>query len=296
MIWFLFPGQGSQKPGMARDYYEMPGPARDTFDEAEAVLGTGFIDSVFTGTQEALTDTRLAQVALVTTDVAIARHLIAAEVAPDGTAGHSVGEIAALVVADALDFGDAIRLVRERARLMAEESGDGTMAAVLGLDPDAIAAALPEEITISNFNGPNQTIVSGAREAMEEAKVALTVAGAKRVIPLNVSGPFHCAQMKPAALKLRDFIADIPIRTPAIRFVSSVTGVHESSPDTIRDLIWKQVYSPVRWTEVMETLGPVRAIEAGPGNILQGMAKRTEGAPDVSTAATLEQAKGLALI
>ena len=102
--------------------------------------------------------------------------------------------------------------------------------------------------------------------------------------------------MKPAALKLRDFIADIPIRTPAIRFVSSVTGVHESSPDTIRDLIWKQVYSPVRWTEVMETLGPVRAIEAGPGNILQGMAKRTEGAPDVSTAATLEQAKGLALI
>ena len=296
MIWFLFPGQGSQKPGMARDFYDVPGAARDTLDQAEAILGPGFLENMFEGSEEALRDTRLAQVALVTAGVAIARYLSANEVAPDGVAGHSVGEIAALVVADSLAFDDALRLVRERARLMAEESGDGTMAAVLGLDPETITEVLPEEVSISNFNGPGQTIVSGPREAIEEAEAALKKAGAKRVLPLNVSGPFHSALMKPSALKLKEFIADTPLRTPAIRFVSSVTGAHESSPEVIRELLWRQIYSPVRWTKVMETLGPVRAIEAGPGNTLQGLAKRTEDAPVVSSAATLEQAKGLALI
>ena len=296
MIWLLFPGQGSQKPGMGRDYYEASPHARAVLDEAEAVLGAGFLDRIFSGSQQELHDTRTAQVALVAVGVAIARHLSLTEVAPDGAAGHSVGEIAALVAADALDFSDALRLTRERARLMAETPADGTMAAVIGLDPAGIAAALPEGAEIANYNGPGETIISGDTEAIEAAEATLVDAGAKRVLPLKVSGPFHSSLMKPAALKLRDYLDAVPLRSPALRFVSSVTGAHETGPETIKELLWKQLYSPVRWTDVMATLGPVRAIEAGPGKVLQGLAKRTDDGPEVSGAGTLEQAQALALI
>ena len=296
MIWFLFPGQGSQEPGMAQDYYEASPAARAVLDQAQEVLGAGFLDRMFTGTAEELRDTRTAQVALVATGVAIARHFSATDLRPDGVAGHSVGEIAALVAAEALDFGDALRLTRERARLMAEESAEGTMAAVIGLDAGVIAGTLPEGAEIANFNGPGQTIISGGIEAIEEARTMLLEAGARRVLPLNVSGPFHSSLMKPAALKLRDSLEGVSLHEPEIRFVSSVTGAHESDPRTIKELLWKQLYSPVRWTDVMKTLGPVRAIEAGPGTALQGLAKRTDDAPEVSAAGTLEQAQALALV
>ncbi len=293
MIWLLFPGQGSQKPGMAQDYYEGSPAARAVLDQAEEILGDGFLDRIFTGTADELRDTRMAQVALVTAGVAISRHLEPTDLKPDGVAGHSVGEIAALVVAEALDFGDALRLTRERARLMSEKSAEGTMAAVIGLDASAIADALPEGAEIANFNGPGQTILSGGTEAIEEARTTLLEAGARRVLPLNVSGPFHSSLMKPAALELRDYLDGVSLREPKIRFVSSVTGAHESDPQTIKELLWKQLYSPVRWTEVMETLGPVRAIEAGPGKVLQGLAKHTDDAPEVSLAGTFEEAQAL---
>lgn len=296
MRWYLFPGQGSQKPGMMQDYYVASRPARDALNEAEAVLGPELLKRMFEGSPEELRDTRTAQVALVAAGVAIARHLRAQEITPDGTAGHSVGEIAALVVAKALNFADALRLTRERARLMAEECADGTMAAVLGMESDELASSLPEGVEIANFNGPGQTIISGPTEAIEEARIALVVAGAKRVLPLNVSGPFHSSLMKPAALKLRAFLDKVAISRPELPFVSSVTGAHESDPDTIRELLWKQLYLPVRWTDVMETLGPVQAIEAGPGTILQGMAKRAEDAPKVSPAGTMQQTESLTLI
>ncbi|MDK1021003.1 MAG: ACP S-malonyltransferase [Candidatus Hydrogenedentes bacterium] len=296
MIWFLFPGQGSQKPGMAQDYYEASPAAHAVLDQAQEVLGAGFLDRMFTGTAEELRDTQTAQVALVAAGVAIARHLSATDLRPDGAVGHSVGENAALVGAGARGFGDALRLTRERARLMAEKSAEGTMAAVIGLDASVIAGALPEDAEIANFNGPGQTIISGGTEAIEEAQTALLEAGARRVLPLNVSGPFHSSLMKPAALELRDYLDRVTLCEPAIRFVSSVTGAHESDPGTIKELLWKQLYSPVRWTEVMETLGPVRAIEVGPGKVLQGLAKRADDAPEVSVAGTLEEAQALALI
>jgi len=296
VIWYLFPGQGSQAPGMARDYYDASEVARATLDEAEAIFGTGLLQKMFDGPEDDLRDTRVAQVALVAMGVAISRHLGVADIAPEGAAGHSIGEIAALVVADSLDFGDALRLTRERARLMAETSIEGTMAAVIGLDPDAIAKALPEGAEIANFNGPGQTIISGEVDAIEASKAALKEAGAKRVLPLKVSGPFHSSLMKPAALELREYLKPLTLREPRIRFVSSVTGAHESDPATIKELLWKQLYSPVRWTEVMATLGPVKALEAGPGKVLQGIAKRIEDAPDISGAGKLEQVQEIALI
>ena len=296
MIWLLFPGQGSQEPGMGRDYYEASPHARAALDEAEAVLGEGFLDRLFTGSEQELRDTRTAQVALVAVGVAIARHLFATDVAPDGAAGHSVGEIAALVATGALEISDALRLTRERARLMAEAPEGGTMAAVLGLNAEGVAAALPEGAEIANYNGPGQTIISGGTEAIEAAKTTLVDAGAKRVLPLNVSGAFHSSLMKPAALKLKDYLDAVPLRRPALCFVSSVTGAQETEPETIKELLWKQLYSPVRWTDVMAALGPVRAIEAGPGKVLQRLAKRMDDGPEVSGAGTLEQAQALALI
>lgn len=296
MIFVLFPGQGSQKPGMGKDYYDASGPARETLDEAEAIVGAGFLEQLFDGPEDALRDTRSAQPALVAMGVAIARHLTSAGVEPEGVAGHSIGEIAALVVAGSLTFADAMRLTVERARLMAEETAEGSMAAVLGLDARAIEANLPEGAEVANYNGPGQTIISGGEEALDAAADALKEAGAKRVLPLKVSGPFHSSYMKPAALLLRDYLEDVAIADPKLRFVSSVTGAHETDANTIRELLWKQLYSPVRWTEVMETVGEVKAVEAGPGNVLQGLAKRMDGAPDVSLAGKLEDIEKLALI
>lgn len=296
MIFFLFPGQGSQKPGMGRDFYDASPPARATFDEAAAIFGDDFLTSVFEGSIVELRDTRLAQVALVTMEVAVARHLIANAVSPNGVAGHSVGEIAALVVAESLRFDDALRFTRERARLMAEESPEGSMAAVIGFDADAIAKEVSGSAEVANFNGPAQTIISGTMEGIMQSTEYLLNAGAKRVLPLNVSGPFHSSLMKPAALILQQFLEDVTIAAPTLDFVSSVTGRREDNPDTIRELLWKQLYSPVRWTDVMETLGTVQGIETGPGTVLQGLAKRTDGAPEVSAAGTLEQANAIEVL
>jgi [acyl-carrier-protein] S-malonyltransferase len=293
MSFFLFPGQGSQAPGMVKDYYDQSDVARATLDEAAAILGPELLDVMFNGPEEALRDTRMAQVALVSSEVAVARHLASVDIKPSGCAGHSVGEIAALVVAESLDFGDALRLTRERARLMAEDDSGGSMAAVLGLAAEAIEAALPDGAEVANYNGPQQTIVSGSAEGLAAAAVALKEAGAKRVLPLKVSGPFHSTFMKPASDQLRSFLEPISMSKPGLRFVSSVTGKEESDPAVIRDLLWKQLYSPVRWTDVMETVGGAEAVECGPGKVLQGIAKRIDGAPAVSLAGTLEQAGAL---
>ncbi|MDP7638347.1 MAG: ACP S-malonyltransferase [Candidatus Hydrogenedentes bacterium] len=293
MSFFLFPGQGSQAPGMGEDFYEQSPPAHVALEEAKAIVGPELLDVMFNGPEEALRDTRIAQVALVSSEVAIARHLSAKGLEPAGCAGHSVGEIAALVVAGTLAFGDALRLTRERARLMAEDDSGGSMVAVLGLTPEAIEAALPEGAEVANFNGPQQTIVSGSAEGLAAAADALKEAGAKRVLPLKVSGPFHSTFMKPASEQLHTFLESIEFAPPRVRFVSSVTGKEESDPAAIKDLLWQQLYSPVHWTDVMIAVGGAEAVECGPGKVLQGIAKRIEGGPAVSLAGTLEQADAL---
>lgn len=293
MSFFLFPGQGSQKPGMGRDFYEASGPARALFEEAAAFMPDGFLDAIFTGEAEALNQTRLAQPALLTVEIALVRHLESIGIHPGGCAGHSLGEIPALVAAGACAFADALRFTCERARLMSENVPEGGMAAVLGLDAEAIAAALPPEVQVANYNGPAQTIISGSRAGLEAAEAALKAAGAKRVMPLKVSGPFHSEFMRPAAESFARFLAEVPFQTPRIRFISSVSGQAEDDPGTLRTLLGCQLVSPVRWTDVMKQLQGETALETGPGNVLQGLAKRMDGAPEVRSLGTLAEAESL---
>ncbi|MDX9973395.1 MAG: ACP S-malonyltransferase, partial [FCB group bacterium] len=160
-------------------------------------------------------------------------------------------------------------------------------------DPDAIAAALPEGVDIANFNGPQQTIISGTKAGIEAAQANLKAAGAKRVLPLPVSGPFHSSLMAPAAERFRDALKDAALRAPRCRFVSSVSGGEVSDPEEIRALLGQQICAPVRWTDVLRAVGAVAAVEAGPGTVLQGIAKRMDGAPTVSAAGTYENAQAL---
>ena len=290
MTVFLFPGQGSQTPGMGHDFYDTSAEARAVLDRAASVVGSSFLDTLFHGNEETVTDTRFAQPALVAVGVAIATHIEARGVKPAACAGHSVGEFSALVLAGALTFEDAMMLTRERGRVMSEDVPAGGMAAVLGLHAHEIEGALPDGAEIANYNGPQQTIVSGSLEGLAQAETALREAGARRVMRLKVSGPFHSSLMCKASEQFQHVLEGVRIESPRVRFVSSVTGADESDAERIRMLLWQQISGPVRWTEVMRTLGPVPAAECGPGNVLQGLAKRMEGAPHVSPAGTMAAA------
>lgn len=294
MSLFLFPGQGSQRPGMGADLFERSPAARAVFDEAAPLLPDGFFDTVFSGAQDRLNDTRIAQPALLAVEVAISRHLEARGVRPAGSAGHSLGEIPALAVAGTLRFADALGLVLERARAMSENVPEGGMAAVMGLDADAIEAALPEGASVANYNGPAQTIITGTKAALAAAAALLKEAGAKRVVPLRVSGPFHSPLMRPAVERLRAVLDGMPLEPPRIRFISSVSGQEEDDPERIRTLLAEQVASPVRWTDVMRRARTGPVIEIGPGGVLKGLAKRIDGAPEVLPAGTLEEVDALA--
>jgi len=284
--FFLFPGQGSQQPGMGASLYEHSPEARVILDEAAALQSGDFLDTLFHGTPEALTDTRIAQPALLAVSAAAAAALQARGITPTGCAGHSLGEFSALVAAGSISFPDAFALVRTRARLMAERAPKGGMAAVLGLEPEAIEAALPAGVAVANYNGPGQTIIAGTAEALAAATESLKAAGAKRVLPIAVSGPFHSPLMHEAAAAFAEALGAVEFAPPAIPFVSSVSGQAESDPARIRQLLAEQIARPVRWTAVMETIGGVPALEVGPGSVLQGLAKRTQGAPTVTPAGT----------
>ena len=294
MSVFLFPGQGSQTPGMGADFYANSPAAHAVFDAAAEQMGRDLLAVMFEGPADALTDTRRAQPALVVCGIAIAAHLGERGVHPTACAGHSVGEIAALAVAGAFTAADAVAITMERAGLMAETTAPGAMAAVLGLAPEAIEAALPAGVEVANFNGPQQTIIAGPNDALDKAAEALKAAGAKRVLPLRVSGPFHSSYMQPAADAFRDVVANVEITPPQVRFVSSVSGMQEDNPERIRELLWKQLAAPVRWTDVMAAFDGEAALELGPGTALQGIAKRADAAPNIAPAGTLAQADTVA--
>lgn len=289
----LFPGQGSQIPGMGQDFYEGSPAARDVLDAAASVAGPDFLSLLFDGPAETLNLTANAQPALVAVEVAIARHLESIGVQPSVCAGHSVGEFSALVLAGAMAFEDAFALVQARGRCMSDDVPEGTMSAVLMLESAKVEAALPKGAYVANYNGPTQTILAGTKEALERAAVAMKEAGARRILPVKVSGPFHSPLMKHAETAFRNVLQSVEISEPSIPFVSSVTGNREDDPETIRELLAQQICAPIRWTDVFETIGPVSAVECGPGKVLQGIAKRMEHAPDVALAGTLEQATQL---
>ena len=285
-VAFVFPGQGSQQVGMMEGFAEHPA-VRATFAEASEVLGDDLWRLVQQGPADGLNLTRNTQPIMLTAGVAVWRAWqLANGPAPAFMAGHSLGEYTALVAAGALDFKDAVPLVRFRAEAMQEAvaAGVGAMAAVIGADDAAVAeacreAAQGEVVEPVNFNAPGQIVIAGNKSAVERAIVAAKARGAKRALLLPVSAPFHSSLLKPAAERLALRLADVEIRAPSIPVVHNVDVQTHSTPDEIRAALAQQAASPVRWSETIQALatrGVTHVVECGPGKVLAGLTRRID--------------------
>lgn len=286
---FLFPGQGSQSVGMMAALAEDHEAVAGTFAEASRALGYDLWAVASEGPEERLNRTEVTQPAMLVADLATWRlWLQAGGPEPDYLAGHSLGEYAALVAAEALEFGDAVALVAERGRLMQEATppGTGAMAAVLGLD-DAVLqqicleAAGDEVVACANFNAPGQVVIAGHAGAVERTCEAAKAAGAHRIVPLPVSVPSHCLLMKGAADALGKTLAGARVAPPRIPVVHNVDVAARENPDDIREALVAQLWQPVRWTATIEYLssrGVTRFAECGPGKVLTGLNRRIDRA------------------
>jgi [acyl-carrier-protein] S-malonyltransferase len=323
-IALVFPGQGSQKVGMGRAWAEASPAARAVFAEADAVLGLPLTRLCWEGPEEELNLTANTQPALLAVSVAVHRALTAAEPPaglghhqglqglqgawpplppPVAMAGHSLGEYSALVAAGALDFGDALRLVRRRGELMQEAVpvGLGAMAALMGLDAAAVAAvaadaaaAVPGEVcAVANLNGPGQTVLAGHRTAVERAVALARERGVRKATMLAVSAPFHSPLMRPARLGMAELLARTAIRDPAVPVISNVDAAPVRSAEAVRDALIRQIDSPVRWVECMEWMareGAVAALlEVGAGSVLSGLNRRIVTGVQTASVAEPEQ-------
>lgn len=281
---FFFPGQGSQSIGMMNGFADVS-VIRDTFAEASEVLGFDLLVMV-TEANDAINETANTQPIMLTAGVATWRAWSSvSELKPSILAGHSLGEYTALVASGALSFKDALPLVRYRAEVMqnAVPAGVGAMAAILGLDDDVVRAvcaeaAQNEVLEAVNLNSPGQVVVAGNKAAVERGMEIAKAKGAKRALPLPVSVPSHCALMKPAAMKLADYLKTVAINTPAIAVVHNADVMSYSDGDKIKDALVRQLYSPVRWVETVQYIakqGVTQTAECGPGKVLAGLVKRT---------------------
>ncbi len=278
---FLFPGQGSQFAGMGKSLAENFEAARDCFEQADDALGFALSKLCFDGPEEDLKLTENTQPALLAVSVA-AWHVLRVEAGePDFVAGHSLGEYSALVAAGSLDFADALRLVRKRGQYMqdAVPAGVGAMAALLKLpagklDEILAAAAQGEIVTTANLNSPDQVVIAGNRAAVERAMELAKAAGAKRVVPLAVSAPFHCPLMKPAQERLRADLDAVEFRDLLIPLINNWQAAEVRTGGEAREGLYQQVPNPVRWVESMERLvasGVDRWFEVGAGSVLTGL-------------------------
>ncbi len=304
---FVFPGQGAQKVGMGGELLRESAAAQRVFEEADAVLGEPLGRMIVEGPADDLQLTANAQPAIVTVSIAALRVFEERSgFRPDYVAGHSLGEFSALVCAGAIGFADAIRTTRARGTFMqqAVPAGQGAMAAVVGRQPEDVSAACAqagqgEVVSPANFNSPDQIVISGAAGAVERASRLLSASGAK-VIPLKVSAPFHCELMRPAAERLDGVLADVTFAAPRVPVVANVTAEPNSDTARIRQLLVRQVTSPVRWTETVRFLlgqGVRRFIEFGPGNVLAGLIRKTDRDVEVVSAGTPDGvAKALAAV
>lgn len=295
MIAFLFPGQGSQAPGMGRALADAYPVAKATFEEADDALGMKLSGLCFQGPEDELKRTEITQPAILTTSVALHRTLLAErpDLRAEVAAGHSLGELSALVTAGAIQFGDGVRLVKERGRLMQEAVplGEGAMAAVLGLAPETVAAVCREVeaelrsvVVVANLNSPEQTVISGAKAAVDAAKTRLEAAGAGKVIALSVSAPFHSPLMAPAAEGLKAALSAIEIGPLAWPIVTNVEAQPNRDETRVKQLLIEQVTAPVRWVEIiqrMAAMGVTQALEIGPGKVLGGLVRRIDRAMKV---------------
>jgi len=286
---FTFPGQGSQAVGMGRDLADAFPEARAVFAEVDDALGENLSQIMFEGPDETLRLTENAQPALLAVSMAVIRVLDARGVSLADTAayvaGHSLGEYSALCAAGTFSLGDAARLLQIRGRAMqqAVPVGQGAMAALLGLDMDAIRAIAAEAAEgqvceVANDNAPGQVVISGHAEAVERAMALAKERGAKRALPLPVSAPFHCSLMQPAADAMAEALAGVTMNAPAVPLVANVTARPLSDPDEIRARLVEQVTCMVRWTESVAWLtsegGATELVELGAGKVLTGLAKR----------------------
>ncbi|GAB4376565.1 MAG: ACP S-malonyltransferase [Acidobacteriota bacterium] len=291
----LFPGQGSQKVGMGRALWERHAEARDVFARADEALGESLSRLCFEGPEQDLRLTRNTQPALLTTSIA-AWEVLRSRVptAPVCAAGHSLGEYSALVAAGVLSFEDAVRAVRLRGEAMQEAVpvGRGAMAAVLGLDANAVealcreAATNDEVLVPANFNAPDQIVVAGHAAAVERLCRIARDHGARRAVALPVSAPFHCPLMRPAAERLAEHLADVPFRDAAFPVIANVDARPTNGGDDARARLIEQVASPVRWVESVRRLGEHGAeatVEIGPGKVLTGLVRRIAAELDTLT-------------
>ena len=283
---YVFPGQGSQFPGMAKDLYEGNADIRRMFDRADEILGFCITDIMFNGTAEDLKQTKVTQPAIFLHSVALA--LSQPEFKPDMVAGHSLGEFSALVAAGAMDFEDGLKLVSIRADAMQKacELVPGTMAAVLALDSDKIeeiCAQVDGVVVAANYNCDGQVVISGEREAVDKACVLLKEAGARRALTLPVGGAFHSPLMEPAAAELAEGIEKTAFREPICPVYQNVTALPATDPGQIKANLLAQLTSPVRWTQTVKNMlsdGADHFVESGPGKVLQGLVGKIAG-PEV---------------
>lgn len=298
-IAFVFPGQGSQIVGMGQDLYQENEQVKQSFEKADQKLDFSLSNLIFNGPQEELTITYNAQPALLTTGYAFFTALAEAGIKPDYTAGHSLGEYTALAAAGAISFEDAVYTVRKRGEFMeaAVPNKQGTMAAILGMDRDALTD-VTEEVTASgdtvqlaNINCPGQIVISGTREGVNQAMELAKEKGAKRALPLEVSGPFHSSLMKPAAEKLNEVLNEVSIIEARIPVISNVTAQPISEPNEIKEKLIEQLYSPVLWEDSVKTLlslGVDTFVEVGPGKVLSGLIKKVDRSAKLYNVSDLE--------
>jgi [acyl-carrier-protein] S-malonyltransferase len=297
---FVFPGQGSQSVGMLDAWGDHPA-VRETLAEASSALDQDLATLIHAGPKEALDLTANTQPVMLAAAIAAFRAWRAEGGAmPAAVAGHSLGEYSALVAAGALSLADALPLVRFRAQAMqrAVPVGAGAMAAILGLDAEAVragcdeaAAASGEPVSPANFNDPKQTVIAGTKAAVDKACELLKAAGAKRALPLAVSAPFHCALMKPAADELKARLAGVALRPPQVPVLNNIDVAAPADPEAIRDALYRQAFGPVRWVELtlaLKARGLVHIVECGPGKVLAGLVRRIDA--DLHTTTILDPA------
>ncbi|OIK15246.1 ACP S-malonyltransferase [Bacillus sp. MUM 13] len=286
-IAFVFPGQGSQIVGMGQDLFEKDEQAKKIFQKADEALSAPLSRLIFNGPQEELTLTVNAQPALVTTSYALFQALSEAGIKPDYTAGHSLGEYSALAASGAISFEDAVTSVRRRGEFMedAVPNGTGSMAAILGMERGLLSevtaeiSSKGEPVQLANINCPGQIVISGSAEGVRLAGELAKEKGAKRAIPLVVSGPFHSELMKPAAARLQEVLDSISVHDAAVPVISNVTAQPIHKPEEIKEKLIEQLYSPVLWEDSVNTLlslGVDTFVEVGPGKVLSGLIKKID--------------------